>query len=186
MNTQSFKTLLPKEYTLLSEYKHTDEYVLVKHECGFVWKRRAKGLLTYSGCPKCNKNKSSGEKRILEILDMKQIPYKYQASFPWQTNWKRKYDFYLPEQNLLIEYQGRQHYEETNFFDITLEQQQEIDEEKKNDAIKNGFNFIAIPYTDFNKLEEIITDLTNSTTSHFGVDSSESKEQPSTLEEKIV
>ena len=42
MNTQAFKKLLSKEYTLLSEYNGAEGRITVRHNnCGFIWKPRA-------------------------------------------------------------------------------------------------------------------------------------------------
>ena len=176
MNTQAFKSLLPEEYELLSEYTNTDCKILVRHNCGFIWKISAHGFLTHTGCPKCNKHRSMGEKRIGQLLDELKIPYSIEQSFSWQTNLKRRYDFYLPEQNLVIEYMGEQHYRDRSLFKVTLEEQQAIDKEKKEDAIKNGLNYLAICYKDYIRLPIIINNIIGSTTSFNNVDSSESKE----------
>lgn len=176
MNTQGFKELLPDEYELLGEYKDQQTKILVRHKCGFIWKISPHGFLSHIGCPKCNKKRSAGEQKISLILDDLKIPYSIEVSFPWQTNSKRRYDFYLPEQNLVIEYMGEQHYIENNFFKVPLAEQQKIDKIKKEEALQNGLLYYAISYKDFKKLEDIIPKLVSSTTSSQNVGSSEPKE----------
>lgn len=156
LNTQGFASTLSSEYTLLSEYKGLDEKVLVKHSCGFVWSVVPRKLYNYRGCPKCNKKRSQGERRITQYLDEKQLDYNIEYRFPWQTNPLRRYDFFLPDYNLIIEYNGEQHYKETHFFETDLATQEQIDVEKYNDAIHNGLNYLVIPYTSYNNIENIL------------------------------
>lgn len=179
MNTEGLKAILPSEYELLSEYKDCSTPVLVRHECGFIWKTRPKGLVNRTGCPKCNKKISKGEQKIMNFLDKNYVSYQYQVSFPWQSNLKRKYDFYLPEYNCIIEYQGQQHYKEVSIFRQSLSEQKQIDKEKKQEALDNNYNFLEIGFFDFDIIEQILAKIISSTTSHYDVDSSESKWQGS-------
>lgn len=176
MNTDGFKALLPTEYQLLNEYKNQKEKILIKHECGFIQKISPHGFLSHIGCPKCNKRRSSGERKVAKFLDLNYIPYSIEQSFEWQTNKKRRYDFYLPEQNMVIEYMGEQHYRQSSLFKITLAEQQAIDKEKYEDAIKQGINYLAISYKDFSNVDEILMKAIGSTTSPCGVGASAPKE----------
>lgn len=176
MNTQGFKTLLPLEYELLSDYKDQKTKILIRHNCGFIWKISPHSFLSHTGCPKCNKKRSMGERKIAQFLDNYQIPYSIEESFSWQTNKKRRYDFYLPEQKLVIEYMGEQHYKESSLFKVSLKEQQAIDREKKADALNNSFNYLAISYKDYCNIENILTEIISSTTILNGVDLSKSKE----------
>ena len=66
---------------------------------------------------------------------------------------------------------------------MTFKEQQESDIFKKEKAIENGYNFLVIKY---DELEKIPSLLEGSTTIPTGVDSSESKEQASKLDDNIV
>jgi very-short-patch-repair endonuclease len=64
------------------------------------------------------------------------------------------FDFYLPKQNMLIEYDGRQHFMPVNFYGCSDEKAQKTYfDSKQNDAIKdkycieNNIQLIRIPYT---------------------------------------
>lgn len=57
------------------------------------------------GCPSCISSK--GESKISEILNYYGIPFIREYKI---DGYKYRYDFFLPEQNILIEYQGQQHY----------------------------------------------------------------------------
>ena len=89
------------------------------------------------------------------------VIFENEKSFEWQTNKLRRYDFYIPQYHLIIEYMGEQHYQEVPSFKYSLEEQKRIDEEKYLDAIKNGYNYLSIKYTNYNNLDEILTNWFN-------------------------
>ena len=114
------------------------------------------------GCPVCGG--SSVEQTIGEILTKYKIRYMTQFSFD-DCKDKRKlpFDFYLPDYNILIEYDGEQHYRPVNFGGIDDEKAQaNLLTTQKHDQIKNEYcqqhkiNLIRIPYWDKNNLESII------------------------------
>ena len=71
--------------------------------------------LNGAGCPKCNQ--SRGEKIIATNLQNKNIIYNYKHTFDNFKYIKNLFfDFYLPDLNTCIEYDGRQHYISNNFF----------------------------------------------------------------------
>ncbi len=80
------------------------------------------------------------------------------------------YDFYLPQYNLLIEYQGKQHYEPIDFAgkgeEWALEQFQGVqirDQIKRDYCKKNNIILIEIPYWDYNNIESILSQELNLT-----------------------
>ena len=69
------------------------------------------------------------------------------------------YDFYLPQYNLLIEYQGEQHEKYVKGFHKSkrdFERQQEHDRRKKQYAIDNNIKLLEIWYWDFDNVEDIL------------------------------
>lgn len=96
----------------------------------------------------CLQGKSNGELKIKKLLDSKNITYKAEYVFPDLPN--RRFDFaILNAENIpiqLIEFDGEQHYFETPFFKISLQQQQKIDLEKTNFALSKNIPLIRIPY----------------------------------------
>jgi hypothetical protein len=135
-------------------------------DCGFEWEARIGHRNKGCGCPECNKSK--GEKRIKEIFDLKEIYYIPQKEFIGLIglgNGNLSYDFYLPQYNLLIEYQGKQHQEYIKGFFKTkkdFEKQLEHDRRKKEYANKNNIILLEIWYYDFDKIEEILESELNS------------------------
>jgi hypothetical protein len=111
-----------------------------------------------AGCPECNKSK--GEEKIKEIFDNNNISYFSQKSFDNLTGIKGgllSYDFYLPNYNLLIEYQGEFHDGNTRRQSKNdIIRQQEHDKRKKQYAIDNNINLLEIWYWDYDNIEEIL------------------------------
>lgn len=62
------------------------------------------------GCSKCNM--TSGEKKVFNFLKINKIKNIFQHTFDGCVGIKRKlpFDFYLPDFNMCIEYDGRQHF----------------------------------------------------------------------------
>ena len=95
---------------------------------------------------KCKSGISYPEKFMKSFFESLGIDYIYQLRklhFSWIKNYK--YDFYLPKYNCIIEVHGAQHYKESNYFRITLEEQKKIDKNKENLAKKNNIqNYFTI------------------------------------------
>ena len=110
------------------------------------------------GCPHCRKSK--GELLISKILNKNNVNYVMQKTFPDCKNIKKlPYDLYLPQQNMLIEYNGIQHYEHRDYMHRnghTLEKQQRYDLIKKQYAINNGYRFLVIKYNENENVEQIL------------------------------
>ena len=160
-NTKGFKAILPQEYTLLNEYTGTENKVLIKHECGFVWNIKPHQFIQkinsgYQGCPQCNHKRSQGELKIAKYLQESNIVFIEEQIFLWSSNSKFRYDFYLPKYNLIIEYMGQQHYKEIDFFHDTLEERKEHDKIKEREAKEHGLNYLVIPYTEFKNINNIL------------------------------
>lgn len=71
--------------------------------------------LRNSSCPICNESK--GEKQIRNYLELNNIKYKPQKTFEnCKYKAKLRFDFYLLDYNICVEYNGIQHYEPNNYF----------------------------------------------------------------------
>ena len=110
-------------------------------------------------CPFCT-SISRGEKEVYRILQEYGIDFVYQQRMKDLYRYKGQYlsyDFYIPSQNLLIEYQGEYHNKITSFNDEKrLADQQERDKMKKEYAELNGYKLLEIWYMDLNKIETIL------------------------------
>ncbi len=106
-------------------------------------------------CPKCQ-NISIGEVKIQNYLNNQNIKYISQKRFK-DCKDKRTlpFDFYLPDYNCCIEFDGQQHYEP--YFGIeNLNKTQYHDEIKNKYCKTNNIKLIRIPYFYGNNIEEIL------------------------------
>ena len=85
---------------------------------------------------------------MINILEQLNIEFKLEKKFKWSNN--KRYDFYIPSLNCIIETHGEQHYKES-FSKIksskkvrTLEEEQENDRIKKELALKNGIEHYIV------------------------------------------
>lgn len=155
---KEIEELYGEEYEVLTEYKTAYEPVLLRHNlCGKIYKTKPHNILMNKGghCPICG-IKSKGEKQIINFLEKNKIRYEQQKRLPQFK--KAPYDFYLPDFNLLIEYQGIQHFQPVDKFGgkPTFLRQQEIDKEKKRIAFEENFNFLEIKYTQYEEIEILL------------------------------
>ena len=145
-------------YRVLGTYKSAKKPIAIKHLlCNHICQVKPNAILTgKSGCPFCNTSK--GEELIIGILKSENIKYQYPKIFKELKGIRNSlhYDFYIPSQNVLIEYQGGQHYKSVQYFggEKQFKVQQKHDQLKRDYARKNGYNLIEVPYT-IRKREDI-------------------------------
>lgn len=93
-----------------------------------------------SGCPKCNCSK--GELRITKLLEDHNVNYvtqkKFEKLFGASNKIKLRFDFYLPDYNLCIEFDGIQHFKPIRFNGISVDKSKEVYLKTiMNDRLKN-------------------------------------------------
>jgi hypothetical protein len=149
------------EYEVLEEYVNNNTKILHRHKtCGHEWAIRPHDILHGGyGCPACACSK--GEDIIFNYLN--QIDIEFEAQYKYDDliglgGGLLSYDFYLPTYNLLIEFQGKQHYEPIDWFGgfEKFEYQQEHDKRKRKYAKEHSIELMEIPYWDINKIENIL------------------------------
>lgn len=120
-------------------------------------------------CPKCN-IKSKGQIKIRNILDNLLIDYIEEWTdngkcINPETNGFLRFDFYLPDYNCCIEYDGEQHYKSNGGFFTKdfVDKVKERDKIKNNYCLINKIKLIRIPYTKYEKInnEFILEELNN-------------------------
>lgn len=105
-------------------------------------------------CKSCTNTISSGEKAIMDWLKKNKIKYKYQYKFNDCRNVKPlPFDFYLPDYNVCIEFDGAFHYKrQPHVTEEQFEGQKKRDNIKNNYCLSNNIKLIRIPYwTLYNK-----------------------------------
>lgn len=107
-----------------------------------------------SGCSKCNKFcvESKGEKIIKEYLTKNKIKFiaQYGIAISKSINQSGSafIDFYLPDYNMFIEYNGAQHYKDTTYFtNYDFVRQQKRDAYVQDYCQQNNITLLTIKYT---------------------------------------
>lgn len=131
-----------------------EKVVIICPEHGEFEQTPQKHILRQHGCPKCSQ--SRGENEVQSYLQNNNIRYLQQFEIPIDqsinTSGKAYVDFYLPEYNTIIEYNGIQHYEYTPYFHsggiIDFEKQQQRDLYIEGYCKENNIKLLQISYQD--------------------------------------
>ena len=128
------------EVVVLEEYLGNG--VPITHKClrhNFEWLIAPVYALRGYGCPMCRE--SFGEKKIRQWLELNSVKYIYQYIFiDCKDVNPLPFDFYLPELNICIEYDGIQHFEPTDFSGKGKEwAEKQLEYTQKHDKIKTGY-----------------------------------------------
>ena len=136
------------DYSLV-DYKGHYSKVIIICPVHNVFEQGAGSHMSGIGCPRCKESK--GEKEIFNQLIKKGIIFETQKTFEGcKFKNKLRFDFYLPEHNMCIEYDGEQHFNPIKYYGG----QEKFDLIKKKDEIKtkfckdNGIQLIRIKFSD--------------------------------------
>lgn len=143
------------------EYVRSVSKVIIRckeHDIEFL--QTPNSHLSGSGCPLCKGSRL--EDKVSKFLLERDIVFVPEKRF---ENCRAKralpFDFYLPYDDVLIECQGRQHYQSEKFFggEERYEERKEYDQIKRDFCEKEGTTLVEIPYwfTD-EEIEQIILD----------------------------
>lgn len=122
------------------EGKYNDKKYIVRCSvCNSEIKRKEGDIKKYGlTCAICSNSDSYPNRLILSLLKYCKIDYCKEKTFNWSG--KKRYDFYIPSLNTIIEVHGNQHYAEA-FGSIggrTLDEEISNDKYKRDLALKNG------------------------------------------------
>ena len=98
---------------------------------------------------------SKGEEKIIKILKENNIKFIREKTFEDLNKGNLRYDFYLPDRNIAIEYDGPQHFQQVEYFQKTRQdflKAQERDRRKNNYALAHGIPLYRIPYWEMDNL----------------------------------
>jgi hypothetical protein len=153
---EKFKNVHKSKYDY-SLVKYVNFYTKVKIICSKhgIFEQTPHAHLKGQGCPICMESK--GENKISKILDEKNVKFIREKRFKdCRDKLPLPFDFYLPEYNTCIEYDGTQHYYEIKHWN-------DLNYVKKHDKMKNDYceeqeiNLLRIKYNN-NKIEKTILD----------------------------
>lgn len=162
---------LPNNIQIIGEYINDSTPILCKClNCGNKWSISPNKIKHGRNCPECNKKKgkyTKGEMGIMEWLDIYNIGYIPQCKlYNCKNQIHLKFDFYIPEENLVIEYQGEQHYFPVTFGGRSIDEAKMDfnktvfrDRIKKEYCKEHNIKFVEIPYYEKDKIHIILSEL---------------------------
>lgn len=146
--------LVNPDIIVIGDYINSNTPIL--HKClidGHEWFAYPSNVLSGCGCPQCQE--SSGERQIRQWLENHDVEFAYQYTFKDCRDIKSlPFDFYLPNYNVCIEYDGGQHYKPVDKFGgvESFEKTIKHDNIKNNYCHENNILLLRIPY--FKNVEE--------------------------------
>ena len=147
-----------------SKVEYIDTYTKVTIICKKhgVFEQKPNDHIQGNGCPKCKSSK--GELKIEKYLKENNINFESQKTFKG-CEYKKllKFDFYLPDYNICVEFDGRQHFMPVKFKKMSLKKAKtEFKDTQIRDKIKTKYCedsdiiLLRISYTNFEKIENIL------------------------------
>jgi len=136
------------DYSTVSFNSIRDKIDIICYKHG-VFKQVISSHLCGRGCPHCNE--STGEKAVKRVLEKNHIKYEIQKQFLGLRDARPlRFDFYLPDFNTCIEYDGEQHFKKVKHFGMRsrFEDIQKKDKIKTDFCILNNIKLIRVKYTE--------------------------------------
>lgn len=136
------------DYSLVKYDKSIKKVKIICKKHNFIFYKSPNNHISKrQGCPKCIQ--SNGEKMVMEYLENNNINYNYQMIFD-DCRFIRplKFDFYLSQYNLVIEYDGEQHTNNEHYFNTKNNFNHQLirDKIKNKYCSDNNINLIRIRY----------------------------------------
>lgn len=135
------------DYSLVDYYNSQTKIKIICKTHGIFEQRPDSHICRNHGCPICKNSK--GEQIIIKILNDNNFLFVRQKEFLDCKDKKTlPFDFYLPNENLCIEYDGLQHFEPVDFWGgvKNLEYVQKHDQIKTDFCKDNNIKLIRIKY----------------------------------------
>lgn len=137
----SLQSAFDERWTLI-EYKGKSKPITIEcKKCKHIRTLNNMHKFTYHVRCKCEDNISYGERMIFNLLNHNNVNFETQYTLD-----NKRFDFYLPKQNLLIEYDGIQHQMDTPWWGITHKDQIANDQLKNKIASNYGHQLIRFPH----------------------------------------
>jgi very-short-patch-repair endonuclease len=143
------------------DYINQDRYNLrfICSECGEEFISCLQKYTQHGGqvCKECSGRESLGEKKIRHYLEEHGVEFK---EYYWFKDCRDinplPFDFYIPKMNTIIEFDGRQHFQETDHFSYSYKKVVEHDTIKNNYCADKNIRLIRISYKQINHITEIL------------------------------
>jgi len=144
------------------EIVRSDDYFCATCKvCNHSWNIKVSNAKSGYGCPNCSSSK--GEKSIKRYLERHNIVFFQEHKFDdciSENNKHYRFDFYLPDYELLIEYHGQHHYHENTYFNEkqnnSLSKVTANDQIKLDYALSNGYRICYLPYDKIEHIDNLL------------------------------
>lgn len=150
--------LNPNEYTTC-----VDKNLSIKCSCGNTFTTSFVNYYRHNvnRCKKCSHQESVGELQIKKFLDKNNIEYIREKRFrDCKDKRALPFDFFLPNYNLCIEFDGQQHFK-PNFGEQNFNDTQNHDHIKNEYCKNKNIELLRIPYWERQNIESIIRNKLN-------------------------
>ena len=146
------------------DYRKTKEKIKIFcKRCGKHFSQTPHNHLAGQGCPHCNI--SNGERTVELALTRMGLDFIPQHKIDYKDGVIIKrggiyVDFYIPSRKTFVEFNGKQHYKPCERFGgrKRYERQKKRDEILRKYCKDHGYKLIEIPYTEFKRINEILTE----------------------------
>lgn len=146
------------DYSKVEYVNNKTKVCIICPEHGEFW-QTPNSHLEGQGCSKCSKSK--GAIKVLKFLIDNDIEYECEYTFAdcRDTN-VLPFDFYIPSKNLLIEYDGMQHFNSIDYFggNDTFEYIKRHDQIKNDYVKEHNIGLLRIPYWKFDNIGFILSE----------------------------
>jgi hypothetical protein len=142
-------------YTIIKYPYNTQDKIIYTNKNGHTYTQLFTNFIKRNG--RRDSKIPFGEAVILEILKINNIKYEYQKTIYHKDGSHQFMDFYLPDYNMCIEYNGRQHYEKTSITNLQHQQKQDFKKYKYCESKKIKYNEIPFIYDSIKKITEYIS-----------------------------
>lgn len=139
------KLLNPDDYI----NANTKNLKIICKKCGNPFVTSYSSFVYYEGqvCPKCSSSESRGEYTVRMFLESKNIGFIQEKWFPDCRDINPlPFDFYLPDYNACIEFDGSQHHYDKQTFSGGIEYVRKHDKIKNEYCQDKGIRLLRIPY----------------------------------------
>lgn len=152
-----YKININKEdhYSLVMYDNKSNRITLIHDKCGYEFKTYKSSFIRGLGCPVCYKSMSIGETLIARYLTDHNISFLREVQVVNRT----RFDFSLPDFDLFIEYDGKQHFQRSSkYFSDNLIIH---DDMKDKYIIENNLSLLRIPFTEKDNIDKILNYVLN-------------------------
>lgn len=147
------------DYSLIKKINGTKNKVKIICPTHGEFEQAVYGHLSGRGCRKCNQSK--GEKEIYKLLKDNNIKFFTEHKFDDCRNINQlPFDFYLPDHNVCIEFDGKQHFVSNSYFKHEKFEGRKLNDEIKNKyCYNNNIRLIRISYKEKLKIKYILKEI---------------------------